>query len=142
MPIWQSVNWFLAGALANRLLSCHYPHVPVEETAEKVPTELVQANVTRAVRILMAQRDIRHQEELADLLGVASTTLSRKMNGARKWTVEDVNDLARVLAAPVGDFYTGRPRSRWSLQDVRMPTGQMHLFDGNGPAPARFPVAV
>ncbi len=56
-----------------------------------------QALITRNVKILMAVRQIGDQKALAARLGWPESKMSRALNGARKWAIEDIFSLARVF---------------------------------------------
>jgi len=56
--------------------------------------------ISQAVRSEMTDRNLS-QSELADILGVARTTVVRKFMGDRDWTLSDVAKLASVWQVPI-----------------------------------------
>nr|WP_300339949.1 helix-turn-helix transcriptional regulator [Actinomyces sp.] len=56
-----------------------------------------QVAVTRAARALMTERGWS-QRDLAQALGMSVQTLSHRLNGYRRWTLDDVEALALLGA--------------------------------------------
>ena len=61
-----------------------------------------QAATSRAARALMAERGWS-QRDLARALGMSVKTLSNRLNGYRRWTLDDLDSLA-FLGAQVPAF--------------------------------------
>jgi transcriptional regulator with XRE-family HTH domain len=53
--------------------------------------------LARNVRLLMAVRGIRRQNELAELLHMTEQRLSTKLHGREVWTLTDIQRLAEAL---------------------------------------------
>lgn len=64
----------------------------------------LQAVVTRNIRVLMAVRDIETQKDLAVQLGWIETKLTKSLRGDRKWSLEDLPELARVFDVQPADL--------------------------------------
>ena len=60
-------------------------------------TRGLQEVVSRNVRVLMAVHNITHQKELAARLDWGADKLTRTLNGTRRWSLDDLVDLARVF---------------------------------------------
>lgn len=60
-------------------------------------TRGLQEVVSRNVRVLMAVHDITHQKDLAAQLNWGADKLTRTLNGTRRWSLDDLADLARVF---------------------------------------------
>lgn len=75
--------------------------------AERVPegSPDLQANISRVVRGLMGLAGVAHQSDLAEVLGVSRSGVTEKLNGDRRWTVEDLQKLAKRFEVPVSVFY-------------------------------------
>lgn len=65
-------------------------------------TSEAQRNITRNVRILMAARDMYEQRQLADALGWPSAKMTKTLKGDRRWSVEDLYEIARVFGITAG----------------------------------------
>jgi transcriptional regulator with XRE-family HTH domain len=64
----------------------------------------IDQRVARVARIMLAVRD-QHQGDLADVLGLNSGALSRKMHGHRKWTLTELELMAQHFDVSVGVFF-------------------------------------
>lgn len=62
-----------------------------------------QERVTTAVRMLVAARRQR-QEDLAAVLGVTQPSVSAKMRGRARWSVDDLDKLAEHFDVPLHDL--------------------------------------
>lgn len=60
----------------------------------------VQAAISRNVGVLRAVRGLRTDESVASILGVSVSTVNKKMSGARKWNLEEVETLAAYFRIP------------------------------------------
>lgn len=60
----------------------------------------VQAAISRNVGVLRAVRGLRTDTAIAEILGCGISTVSKKMNGSRKWTIEEVETLANYFQIP------------------------------------------
>lgn len=60
----------------------------------------VQAAISRNVGVLRAVRGLRTDESVASILGVSVSTVNKKMSGARKWNLEEVEALAAYFRIP------------------------------------------
>jgi len=65
-------------------------------------TSEAQRNITRNVRILMAARDMYEQKQLGEALGWPSAKMTKTLNGSRKWSVEDLYEVAAVFGVTAG----------------------------------------
>jgi hypothetical protein len=65
-------------------------------------TSEAQRNITRNVRILMAARDMYEQRQLADALGWPSAKMTKTLKGDRRWSVEDLYEVAQVFGITAG----------------------------------------
>lgn len=74
-----------------------------ERESEGTPD--LQTNISRVVRGLMGLAGVAHQSDLAEVLGVSRSGVTEKLNGDRRWTVEDLQNLARRFDVPVSVFY-------------------------------------
>ena len=74
------------------------------ESPNCVPRGELNHNMTRVVRILMALHGME-QRHLANALGVDRATMSRALNGQRKWTLEDLHTLSETFDRPVSYFF-------------------------------------
>lgn len=72
------------------------------------PGDDLQQTISTLVRMLMA-RDRLNQTRLGERLGIDQTTVSVKLRGVNRWTVEDVRRLATVFNVHPGIFY-GDPK--------------------------------
>lgn len=59
--------------------------------------------VSREVRAWMARRDVK-QEALATALGITQPSLSMRLRGRTRWTVQDLATVSRVLDVPVSEL--------------------------------------
>ena len=59
--------------------------------------------VSREVRAWMARRDVK-QEALATALGITQPSLSMRLRGRTRWTVQDLATVSRVLDVPVAEL--------------------------------------
>lgn len=64
-----------------------------EHIGEKVHTVMWKKRVT--------------QIELAERLGIGQPALSRKLRGARPWTIDELLDVGRILDVPLSDLLPG-----------------------------------
>ena len=53
--------------------------------------------LNRLIRVAMARKGIRHDAQLATMLAMADSSLSKRMSGDCKWSYEDLCRLFRVL---------------------------------------------
>jgi transcriptional regulator with XRE-family HTH domain len=60
-----------------------------------------QANISRNVKVYMAERGIRSQVELAALTGLHQTSISKALAGVRRWSLDDLDILAEQFDVPV-----------------------------------------
>jgi transcriptional regulator with XRE-family HTH domain len=60
----------------------------------------------KAVRILMIQRDIENQKELAKLIGYSQNTVVDLLSGKRQPTLETLGALCRVLGCSADQILT------------------------------------
>jgi transcriptional regulator with XRE-family HTH domain len=79
------------------------------------------------VHILLRRRGIQ-QQELADVLGIAQTSASRKILGKRSWTLDELLATAQFLEVAVTDLLPGNeyapvPTGRGRIADVVRPKG-------------------
>jgi hypothetical protein len=65
-------------------------------------TSDAQRNITRNVRILMAARDMFEQRQLADALGWPSAKMTKTLKGDRRWSVEDLYEVAGIFGITPG----------------------------------------
>lgn len=65
-------------------------------------TSEAQRNITRNVRILMATRDMTRQSQLVEALGWPQAKVTKTLNGDRRWSVEDLYELATVFGISAG----------------------------------------
>lgn len=65
---------------------------------------LIQENVSRIVRMLLA-RDEMLQQDLAEALGYDAGTVTRKMRGLREWKLNDIVLLAEFFEVAVSMFF-------------------------------------
>ena len=65
----------------------------------------LQVNVTRVVQALMGISGM-NQQDLVERLGIAQPTLSHKMNGRRRWSLEDLEILSRAFGVSPRMFLT------------------------------------
>jgi transcriptional regulator with XRE-family HTH domain len=59
--------------------------------------------VSREVRAWMARRDVK-QEALAKALGITQPSLSMRLRGRTRWTVQDLATVSEVLDVPVSEL--------------------------------------
>jgi len=64
----------------------------------------VAAQVSNAVRILMALAQ-ESQSDVAKILGVPQSAVSARLRGQTKWTVDDLEVLARHYRKPITVFF-------------------------------------
>lgn len=77
--------------------------MPAEHAHHDAPD--LQGNISRVVRGLMGLAGIAHHSELADVLNVSRSGVTEKLNGTRKWSVEDLRRLANHFDVSVSVFY-------------------------------------
>lgn len=70
-------------------------------------TSEAQRNITRNVRILMATRDMTTQRDLVNALGWPQAKVTKTLNGDRRWSVEDLYEVAQVFGIPAGTLLGG-----------------------------------
>lgn len=63
-------------------------------------TSKPQSNVTRAVRVLMADRRVS-AERLARVVGIGADSLRSKTSGRRPWTLDETVEIARYFDVPI-----------------------------------------
>ncbi|MBQ7778357.1 MAG: hypothetical protein IJ396_05560 [Oscillibacter sp.] len=51
----------------------------------------------RLIRVAMARKDIRHNAQLASMIAMDDSCLSKRMSGDSKWSYEELCRLFRVL---------------------------------------------
>ncbi|MCV7205271.1 helix-turn-helix transcriptional regulator [Mycolicibacterium peregrinum] len=59
--------------------------------------------LSEAIRVELARRRL-NQQALADSVGIARSTMSRKMLGASEFTVDELDRIARALGVTAGDL--------------------------------------
>ena len=64
----------------------------------------LQDVVTTNVKVLMAVRRIEAQKDLAAKLGWVESKLTKSLRGTRKWSLEDLPELARVFGVQPADL--------------------------------------
>lgn len=79
----------------------------------------LQERVTRNVRILMALRGISDQKTLAARLGWGADKVSTSFSGRRRWSLDDLQELADVFGLQPGDV-VAEPTQ---LVNITSPTG-------------------
>jgi transcriptional regulator with XRE-family HTH domain len=62
-----------------------------------------QERVTTSVRVEMALRR-EHQSDLARALGLTQTSVSARLNGRTRWSVDDLDKLAEHFGVTVADL--------------------------------------
>lgn len=65
-------------------------------------TSDAQRNITRNVRILMAAREMYEQRQLAEALSWPSAKMTKTFKGDRRWSVEDLVEVAGVFGIAPG----------------------------------------
>ena len=88
-------------------------------------TSEAQRNITRNVRILMAARDMYEQRQLADALGWPSAKMTKTLKGDRRWSVEDLYEVAQVFGITAGVLLG-------STTDVVGAAGPTKVVNGSG----------
>lgn len=79
----------------------------------------LQERVTRNVRILMALRGISDQKTLAARLGWGADKVSTSFSGRRRWSLDDLQELADVFGIQPSDV-VAEPTQ---LVNITSPTG-------------------
>lgn len=74
------------------------------DNRQKIVATGIHQNVTRTVRMLMALRGI-DQRDLAKAIELDPTSVSRNFSGYRKWALEEVERLGKVLDCDPGFFF-------------------------------------
>lgn len=77
-------------------------------------------NVSRVIKILLA-RDGLSQTDLAEILGYNASTITRGLNGERKWSADDIQHLAEAFEVSPGVFFEEPGtlvRSKWFLEQT------------------------
>jgi transcriptional regulator with XRE-family HTH domain len=79
------------------------------------------------VHILLRRRGIQ-QQELADVLGLTQTSVSRKILGKRSWTLDELLATCQFLDVPVTELLPGSEYApvlagRGRIADVARPKG-------------------
>jgi hypothetical protein len=64
----------------------------------------LQDVVTTNVKVLMAVRRIEAQKDLAAQLGWVESKLTKSLRGTRKWSLDDLPELARVFGVTPADL--------------------------------------
>lgn len=59
--------------------------------------------VSREVKAWMARRDVK-QDALAKALGITQPSLSMRLRGRTRWTVQDLATVSSVLDVPVSEL--------------------------------------
>jgi len=93
-------------------------------------TSEVQKNITRNVRILLATRDMK-QGQLAERIGWPTSKTTKTFNGARKWTVEDLHEVAKVFGITAGTLLG-------STAEVVAAVGPTVAVPANGSVTSRY----
>lgn len=75
-------------------------HLVEEEEESLTP----QDRITAIVRLLLARRGLR-QMDLAEALTVNSSTMTRVMQGTRKWQVGDLEAMGRFFGVAPAVFF-------------------------------------
>jgi transcriptional regulator with XRE-family HTH domain len=71
--------------------------------------------IAKIVKVLLAVRDLDQKDLASRFNGRGGTTsLSRSMNGHRKWTIEDLEEMASFFDVPVATFFEDVDRLGWS----------------------------
>lgn len=65
----------------------------------------LQDAITRNIRVIQAVRGMRGDRPIANILGISVSTVSKKMNGERKWTIPEVEELAAALGINAAKFF-------------------------------------
>ena len=73
----------------------------VNEGVARLPERRADAEVGRAVHMLMWDRQVK-QAELSKRLGIQQSALSKKLRGHRPWTVDELIVTAAFLQTSVG----------------------------------------
>ena len=94
-------------------------------------TSEAQRNITRNVRILMAARDMYEQRQLADALGWPSAKMTKTLKGDRRWSVEDLYEVAQVFGITAGVLLG-------STTDVVGAAGPTVAVPANGSVTSRY----
>ena len=76
-------------------LSAPYPWVVARDQVEQQTLE-----VSGEVRAWMARRDVK-QEALAKALGMTQPSLSMRLRGRTRWTIQDLVIVSKTLDVPV-----------------------------------------
>ncbi|MBB6171650.1 hypothetical protein HNR23_001710 [Nocardiopsis mwathae] len=97
------------------------------------PPDQRQRHITRTVRTLMSNTD-QGIDDIARALGQTYQTANRKLGGTRKWSLDDVYDLADHYGIPPGDILQG-PKAALDALDTRRPkilgADQRHIPDAS-----------
>lgn len=68
------------------------------------PTPVLQRRISTLVRMLMV-RDGLNQGQLGERIGLDHTTVSAKLRGVSRWSVEDLDRLGEVFRVHPGEFW-------------------------------------
>lgn len=77
-------------------------------------------NVSRVIKILLA-RDGLSQTDLAEILDYNASTITRGLNGERKWSADDIQHLAEAFEVDPGLFFQAPGtlvRSKWFSREL------------------------
>lgn len=66
----------------------------------------LQTDVSSVVRALLGLKGL-HQADLAPVLRISSSGVNEKLRGKRRWTLEDVDALAKFFQCDPVDFLSG-----------------------------------
>ena len=81
-----------------------------------------QETVSRVVRVYMAARD-ETQEELGRELGLSRPAVTQKLSGRSRWTLADLEGLARHYGLPVEELIKGPILDQLGAVKPRRATG-------------------
>lgn len=76
------------------------------------------ANVARVVRTFLGHQH-KSQNELAQALGMDAASMSRALNGKRRWTIDDLYEMAEFFGISVSIFFEDPEsllRNRWHAE--------------------------
>lgn len=95
---------------------CHY--VCMSEASR---TASLNDNITAVTRLLMASRGGMNQTELAELLGVHRSFVTKRFDGSRAWRIDDIEAMAKAFDCSPALFFEDPGslfRSRCFPQDL------------------------
>lgn len=88
-------------------------------------TSTHDADVAHIVKVLLVDQGLRHSD-LAAELDMDNGSMSRALNGRRKWTVEEIKHIADYLGVSVG-LLLGSPDDLLRSRCFRDPPTQLRL---------------